>query len=344
MIEIEPEIQEKYGILVEGVEEHPVSNVTTLPATVAAPSDAVAHVGTTVSGRVVELKRTEGDGVGRNSALLVLESIEIGKARSEYVEAVASMERLEKSYVRHKELAGENITSQRELEETESQLQAARANVREAKAHLRTIGIDPSTVHEATSNRHVVRSPIAGIVAEQTVTLGEYVGPGDDLFSVVNTSQVWVNAKATSSQLEQVAVGQRGTITTTSGEALSGTVSYISPVVDSDSRRVTVRLTVPNRNGLLRIDDYVTLQLETALGGRGVRVPAAALERDADKTYVYLAQSPTTFRRTEVSVTGEANGHVLVSNGLEPGQAVATGGVFYLKSALREGELSEHHH
>ena len=63
-------------------------------------------------------------------------------------------------------------------------------------------------------------APIAGTVVIQNAVRGQGVGPGDELFEVVDTSRVWVFANLPIEQARRFKEGDSGTITPKGGDAI----------------------------------------------------------------------------------------------------------------------------
>jgi membrane fusion protein (multidrug efflux system) len=78
-------------------------------------------------------------------------------------------------------------------------------------------------------------SPVAGMLGERNVREGQYVHPGMQVNSVTPLDNVWVVANYKETQLTNVKIGQRATITidTFPGKVVTGYVQSISPASGS---------------------------------------------------------------------------------------------------------------
>ena len=344
IIEIDPAIAKETGIETDVVARESIRSDFSLPAIVRPEGDGIAHVGTIVSGRVVRLSVSEGKYVSRGTTLAEIETLEIGKARAEYLNAKAREEQTRRGLERQQRLAGEQIGAERTLEAARADYDQAVAARKEAEAHLRSFSIDPSEASSSFANRMKITAPITGVISDRSVTLGEYVDLADNLFTIVNTGTIWIEAKATPEQAASLAVGGSGTARGPSGERVSGKIIFISPTVDPESKTVTVRFAAPNRDGVFRPGTFVTAEFAGDAERTGIAVPEEALEREGGRFFVYREEEPNHFERVEVEVEGEIADRAIVSTGLAEGDRIAVQGVFYLRSLRSAGELSEHHH
>src|SRR5262249_35022500 len=133
----------------------------TAPARVALKSEAMAHVGCVVSGRVTEIKVKQGDKVKRGDPLLIVESPELGEAQSDYLQkraavttAQSAVEIAQSAYDRGKKLLEESqgiaLTEVQkrdgELKAAQGALKAAKSAVTAAENHLHLLGMTQSMV------------------------------------------------------------------------------------------------------------------------------------------------------------------------------------------------------
>jgi membrane fusion protein (multidrug efflux system) len=103
----------------------------------------------------------------------------------------------------------------------EAAYKSALATVERAKAALRQAELNLAYTH--------IAAPIAGQVAQKSVDLGQYVSPGQLLFTIVPLDQVYVTANFKETQLPHVAPGQRARLhVDTYSEDFEGVVDSIA--------------------------------------------------------------------------------------------------------------------
>jgi len=166
------------------------------------------------------------------------------------------------------------------------------------------------------------------------------------LFEIVDTSTVWVQADLYERDLSAVKVGDLATVLVEAypEEKFRGRVTYISDVVDPDSRTPKIRCEVPNPGRRLKLDMYATIQLP----GRGERkvlmVPAGAVQKLEGRDVVFVREEPNEFEIRAVRLGVEVQGWIEIESGIKAGETVATRGSFVLKSEHLKAELGEAGH
>lgn len=110
-----------------------------------------------------------------------------------------------------------------------------------------------------------ILSPIGGVVIRKNVLEGEYVNEGQALFEVADLTHVWVKAQLFENQFSLVKVGQavEAIVEAYPGETFSGKVAFIDPVLNPQTRTVTVRYDLENADLRLRPGMFATVTLKT---------------------------------------------------------------------------------
>ena len=305
--------------------------------------DHFAVVGPSVSGRVIRLRVGVGDAVKKGQTMGEIESVEAGQARGEYIAAKAGMAAADANYLREKDLAEKQISSNREREVADAQAVSQRAKMRAALAHLRAIGFDPKEVRsleqEGTEGALIaLRAPISGTVIKRSVTLGQSVERSTDAFTIADLSRLWVLLDIYEKDLARVHPGQRVNLRTdaAAGEVFKARVAYVDPVIDEKTRTAHVRVEFENGQGKFRLNQLVTARIigDTAHAGDPVlAVPSGALQR-VDGTPIVFVRKGHGFEKRVVEPGISGGDLIEVRSGLREGEEVAMGGAFLLKSEL----------
>ena len=320
----------------------------------------VAHVGPRIEGRVVQVEADLGDEVRRGDLLAVLDSVALGEARSRYLSAVTREELARSSFERQRALFQQGISSEQRLQETESAHREAMANRDGSAGTLRLYGVSPEqiaaqterdTEHSAVS-RLEIRAPVDGRVVTKHVSLGELVAPADTLFTLADLSRVWIWIDVFERDLAAVHEGDGVEVRVKAhpDRTFSGRVSYLASEVAPATRAVRARIDVPNPGTLLRPGMFADVRLTDPHGpsaSPSLTVPQSALTRleraDDAETLVFVPLGDGRFRAQPVR-TGRGQGPWMeILDGLEDGDAVVSGGAFFLKSELARDQLGGGH-
>ena len=197
---------------------------------------------------------------------------------------------------------------------------------------------------DATSwSRTTVRAPFAGVVTAADVAPGEAVDTQRELFTVADLSTVWVIGDLYQKDIASVRRGQEAQVMTESypGETFTGRVTYVSDVLDPSTRTAKVRCEVPNRDGRLKVQMFVTMGIPTATARDTLVVPTVAVQQVDDETVAFVQTGEETFEKRVVEVGAGTGGWVPVLAGLGAGERVVTEGGFMLKSKLKAASIGE---
>jgi RND family efflux transporter MFP subunit len=167
------------------------------------------------------------------------------------------------------------------------------------------------------------------------------VAPGQDLFTVTNLSSVWIEANVLENDFAAVRMGSQATITTLAypGRVYRGSVEYIDPSVDPQTRTAKVRVAVDNTGLDLKLGMYMDALFTTSAKSNVPVVPRGAIQFIGATSVVYVQVEGELGRFVQRAVkTGEeASTGFRVLEGLNPGETVVTEGSFLLRAeALRQ--------
>jgi len=151
------------------------------------------------------------------------------------------------------------------------------------------------------------------------------------LMTIANLERVLVTAAVPENQIGAISRGQAAEIRLPAypGLALRGVISYISAVVEPDTRRIRVRITLPNPDGKLRPNMFATVQVSSAAATRLV-LPASALLMNNDSVSVFVETAPWTFVRRPVTLGSEDGETVQILAGVRAGERVVVRGAVLL--------------
>lgn len=125
---------------------------------------------------------------------------------------------------------------------------------------------------EEPSENLTIYAPMSGIVIQKNAQEGMYVDTGTRIYTISDLSKLWVKLDAYESDLPWLRYGQEVEFTTEAypGEVFTGTVAFIDPVLNAETRTVKVRVNVPNPSGRLKPDMFVraSVRAQVATAGR----------------------------------------------------------------------------
>ena len=188
-----------------------------------------------------------------------------------------------------------------------------------------------------------LRSSINGIVIDMHFTKGETAQRPDHFFAVADLSEVWVILSVYQKYLPQFRVGQSANILLSSDlPPVSGSISYISPTLDVQTRTATARVVLKNKDSKYRPGQFITGQVVVDRNNCKVLIPKTALETVNDQPVVFVKDEHG-IESVPVQIGQENNHSVEILSGLKIGQKYVKKGGFILKAQLAKGSFGGGH-
>ena len=270
-------------------------------------------------GTLEELLVEEGDRVGEGRLLARLDKTELS-LRVEQDEVALGQARA--SHNRRQALFERQLLSEEEYEGARNQLANAEVALKESRLNLAYADI---------------RAPIAGLLMQRNVEIGDLVRAGEELFAVADLEPLLARIRIPEKRVRQVQVGQLAEITAagSEGEPVAAQVRMINPGIDPQSGTVKVTLEVSGGTGL-KPGMFVTVRLITDVHAGTLVIPKKALVLETDEDDVFVIGEGRA-RRRGVELGYVSGGLVEVVSGLAEGEEVITIGQQGLKdgSAVR---------
>jgi cobalt-zinc-cadmium efflux system membrane fusion protein len=346
LVRLQPNEVIRSGVTVEPVRRMNFNTYRTFPGVIRPNENALANITTLVRGRVAEVHADLGQEVTHNQLLAVLHSSDLGLAQSAYLKARARRHVAEQAYQRAQFLFKEKVIGQAEAQRREGEMISVRAETQEAREGLRLLGMDDKDIRTLERTQTIrskvpIVAPFAGRVIARDLTKGELVETTQILFAVADLSTVWVVGNVSEKDVTYVhratAVPNQPVevhVAAYPDEVFQGTVTYVGDVLDTATRTMQVRLTLPNPSGRLKPEMFATIRISSELVPNVLVVPEPAVQHDRDRRFVFVQQEPGVFEARTIKL-GDKNGTFSeVLDGVQEGESVVTEGAFILKSEL----------
>jgi len=268
--------------------------------------------------RVTRLLVEEGNPVQKGQALLQLQDEE---QKSALAKAEIALEESRRTFQRTKELYEQKLVTEELFTQagyTVDRSEIALADARRELAYTQ------------------VRAPIAGVVTERKVNLGDQVTLNQPLFRIVDFDSIVARIYVPEKELVRLARGQPARLRADSlgGTRFKGRIDRISPVVDPGTGTIKVTVATPRQEGL-RPGMYVEVELVTAVREDALLVPKRALVYDNDQVFVFRLKEQRRVERLRVTPLLEDADNIEPAEGLSAGDQLVVAG----QSGLKDGGL-----
>jgi len=327
------------GIKIQKLELQEKADQIVVTATIQANQDRLAHVAPRVPGRIVKVNASLGDRVKPGQALATLDSIELGEARSSYLQAASEAAVVQAGFDRAKRLQTENIIPEKDYLRARAEHEKARAALRAAGDKLRMMGVSPEKL---SGSVFPLTAPFSGTVIEKKAVLGELAQPDASLFTVADLSILWIESDLFEKDLGKVKVGAQAAVTVSAypGEVFKGRLTYISSTMDRETRTVKARVEVPNTDGRLKPEMFATVAIGTGGSVKALLVPEGAVLLLQGQPMVFVAESGG-FEQRAVEVGDRTQGYAVLKSGVAAGESVVVSGAYALKARLLKSQIGD---
>jgi cobalt-zinc-cadmium efflux system membrane fusion protein len=306
----------------------------------------------------------------------------LGEGKSKWVGAVARLRQAKIVLAREKSLVAKQASSKAELETAEREMQTAQAdyaalleeiqlnvkldrlkaenaskladaklNAAEHRLHL--FGMDDEAIKAVPQMKDngrfaqlEVKAPRAGVITTQNITEGKFVETAQSLYTIADTSNVWVWCDLYERDLgplhERLAKGdkpQANVKVSAFADVFSGVVDLLDSAVNETTRTLKVRVQVRNEQGRLRPGMFAAVDISLTEGKKVALVPRQAVLSDEGQTFAFVHWKDDMWLRRNV-VLGKPQGEMVeIVSGLSVGDKVVAGGGFLFKSDILRAKM-----
>ena len=166
---------------------------------------------------------------------------------------------------------------------------------------------------------------------------GQYVSAGasDPVFVIGDLSTVWLTAFVRESDAAQVSVGQDISVNVMAlpGRPLTAKINYVAAAIDPNTRRLLVRATIDNKDGLLKPEMFANVTIYSAGDRAAPAVPKQALIYEGDQVRIWVAREDKSVELRQIKI-GLINGNLVeVTSNLKPGEKIVVKGSLFIDRA-----------
>lgn len=312
----------------DGPRERPAPVVEAAPPVEHVFRERIAAIGTAraneqvtlaanVTERVERILFDDGMFVRRGQLLAVLTQ---GQEQASLRGAIASETQANAQYERIAQLKARGFATQALLEEQTAAVAAAQSDAAALRAEI---------------GDRMIRAPFAGYVSLRTISAGTIVASGTPIVTISDLSRIKLDFTVPETSLSKLRVGQAITATAAAfpDAPFSGAVTVIDPVIDLESRAVSVRAALPNPGARIKPGMLLNVQIEIDRRN-ALAVPEIAVLSEGDERYVFLLGADDKVKRQTVR-TGLRDQGMIEVGGLSANARIITEGVVKLTDGMK---------
>ena len=342
-------------VTVQPVEQHAFRSEFRTEGKIAIDQNLSTRIFAPYAGRVTQLMVASGDEVQKGQLLFVIAAADSLDAQRDFVvalttrnKAVSQVNLAQIVERRMSSLAKDKAASQREWQEAQTNLTAAENDSRSAEIalqaarnRLRLVGktdeeIDAFEKTGALTPAAPVYAPLAGTVLHRKVGIGQYVSAGagdsDPALLIGDTSKVWIVAYVRETDVAKVKIGERLTfkVMAQPDRLFETRIDYVAPGIDPDNRRLLVRASVDNADGLLKPEMFASVTIVASEGAPMPAIPLESVIYEGSNAHVWIVGDDQSVELRQITL-GQSDGRLIqVLDGLHPGEKIVTRGSLFI--------------
>lgn len=193
-------------------------------------------------------------------------------------------------------------------------------------------------------------APSSGVVAELTVTEGQYVGEGTSIMRIEGYGNLWVEADVYPSEAGNVRIGQQVKVVIPGWEdqPQNMTIQFITPALQTSTQLMQIRGSIPNPNNQWQPGLQANVFLPSKTNTQALTIPVDAVIREQKGAHVWIEKEKGKYEPKMVTTGMETSGKVEITSGLSAGDKVVATGAYLLYSEfiLKKGKnpMAGHNH
>ena len=332
-----------------------------------------------IEGRIVKIHVSNGDRVDKGTPIVQLRSdrtqaeyasatAKVNSARAVSITALAQLKAAEANkikaasevelqkiqYQRAERLVNEGVQARQQLDiahrdlntaiaalhAAEEDVEAAKSSSNQMKTEIKQAQAEANAVNVSLQYKQVL-APIAGVVGDFPVKVGDYVNIGQTLTNITQNDSVDLRLSVPIKHSSQLKLGLPVELIdpNTNKRIATGSVSFVNPQVNTGDQAILAKARFSNRNGNLRDGEFVKARAIWSQSP-GVLIPTDAVFTIGDQSFVYSVEqqgSKTVVRQKPVRLGNIKGQNYQVLNGVKPGEKIAITEILNLR-------LSQHFH
>jgi membrane fusion protein (multidrug efflux system) len=274
-----------------------------------------------VSGEIRQVTVREGQAVKAGQVLVRFDTADLEAKLTDRVGALeasrAQFALAEKTRAQNQLLLKQNFISQTAYDSAESNLSVTQGTVKSIEAQAQ---LAKNALRDA-----IVAAPLSGIVAKRHVQPGEKVNFDAPLVTIVDLTEMELQAMVPANDTPALAVGMKVAMTIDGfgDRRFTGTIERINPTTEAGTRAILVFIHIPNPDAALRGGMFGTGRVTLAAGEPVPTLPAVAIRTEAGQAFVWTIENGKLARRiVTVGRRDDTVGRVEIKTALAPGVPV----------------------
>ncbi|MFZ9822260.1 MAG: efflux RND transporter periplasmic adaptor subunit [Gemmataceae bacterium] len=357
------EAMEQLELTFEKVKKNEILDTVSATANLEFDPQLKGNISARAAGVVAKILKKAGDHVKKGETIAVIDSPEVGKARSDFMQSLVLMDNRKKNLERARNAS--SVIPERQIREQELAFRETEVKNLADRQVLVNYGINiqsdtlkglsDSTVFQKiceaglpaevlngkdgeglSANYLSLIAPFTGTVITVYKGIGETLSATDAQCLLADTGKLILSIRMPLESINQIKKGQKYVFTSDQApeNPIQGTLDWISPEVDEKSRTVQARSNIDNKAGLLRPNTFGKVDVVINRFEQVLTIPEKSLHHLEGKDLVFVRTKEDRFEARVVKVGVRSNGEVQIVDGVAEGEIVVVSGGHLLRSEI----------
>ncbi len=279
-----------------------------------------------VSGQISDINVKAGDKVKKGQLLLVIDPRKqealLNSFKVKQSALLLNYETAKTQFERYSDLYAKKTVSKQDLENYENAYKKAKSDYETNEAQIKEQSVE--------LGYHRITAPFAGTVGDIPVKVGDHVTPETKMLSVTQNETLELNVGLPADKVFDIKKGLPVHILDNQDKvAVTSTLSFISPRVDSSTQTILTKSILKNRDGILKADQSVKVKVIYNKAS-GLLIPVSAKTHLVGQDFVYVVKEENgrhIVKQTPIILGEIQNDKYVVKKGLKAGDCIVVRGI-----------------
>lgn len=297
------------ALLIGPMQRGEISSLMKVNGKVDVPPQNMVSISVPLGGYLKNSKLLPGMHVNKGEVVAVMEDQQYIQLQQDFLMAKVKQTLFEKEFARQKELNASQASSDKMLQQAESEFKIQKILVSSLAQKLQLAGINPNNLNESNISKSVnIYSPIDGYVTKVNVNIGKYISPTEIMFELVNPTDIHLALKIFEKDLEKLFIGQSLIAYTNNNLNKKYDCEVLLIGKDINAEGFTdVHCHFETYDKVLIPGTYMNAEIKVK-NRQAIVLPTDAVVRFEGKQYVFKSIGKQKFVMTEVKVGETENG------------------------------------
>lgn len=281
--------------------------------------------------------------VRKGEVIATVEDQQYIQLQQDYLLSKSKLHFAELEYKRQIELAKTQASSDKMLQQAESEMRLQQINMNSYAEKLKLININPVNLNEKNISKNIsIYAPVNGFVTAVHTNIGKYANPTDVLFEFINPSSIHLNIKVFEKDLSSIKQGDKVICYTNANttKKYNSTIFLINKNIESDGR-CDVHCHFQNVDNILVPGMYMNAEIHSTFTTNNA-LPTESVLNYENKNYVFIESGNKKFTMQEVQLGTADKNYVEIMNIQDiANKKIVHKGAYTLLMTIKNMEMEE---